>query len=710
MAAFRESSMLEAGQAFARAVDQARASGSPIVLWATAGQARVKAYGGDHEGAAKDFNEVLAEAQRRSYFSLAAWCEWGLGWITSRQGRFAEATGHLLGAERMYARLHEAENEAAIESYLAENLASLGQVGEAWGYRQKVLANLADYPTSLRRHVALLDAAKSALDMGSMQASLNMQEEALRAAEEGKDPVRRAESLWGRARILARLGRLGEARRSLQEAAGKALQVPAGPLREKLFADLHWAEGDILRRSRPDVALQSLNEAIRSYENQKVTLNFAHASFSRARLFLSLDRPLEAEDDIERALQVLEQLSVHLDEDDLRTSYSESIQDIYDALILLRWQGGARPLDALAALERARNLAVVPGSPWERVRGDSRNSAVIEYAVLKDRLLIWMIGGGTIRSLERPVGQAEMEKLVESFRDEIQRSERPDRLENLSSTLYDLLIPFTLKEGTDLYFIPDKSLSRVPFSALFNRRTNRFLVEDHTIALSPSLTSLEPSPRTSGPPSSALLVADPVIDRSLFPSLKSLPAARAELKALQRLFPSSVLIERENATKARILDELGRAEVFVFAGHAINNTSRPSRSHLVVTPSPEDGDLGVLMATDLSGRSLNRLRVVVLSACQSVGPRSARVSGITGLARPFLEAGAESVVGSLWKVEDRRNGEFMDRFYRELVLGRSTPKALQTAQLHAMRRSAEAWQALSIWSVFTCVDAVQARH
>lgn len=704
MAAFRESAMAEAGPAFARAVAQGRESGSPIVLWAMAGAARVKAYDGDHEGAVQDFRSVLLEARQKSYLSLAAWCEWGLGWIASRQGRFAEATGYFLSAEDLYDRLHEAENEAAIASFLAENLASLGQAGEAWGYRRKILANLADYPTSLRRHVALLDAAKSAVDMGSVLAGLAIQQEALRAAEEGGDPVRRAEALWGRARILARLGRWKESREDLQEATRNALHAPAGSPREKLFADLHWAEGDTLWRSQPEVGLQSLDEAIRSYADQKVTLNLAHASFSRARLHLHFGRVPNAEADLEEALLSLEGLSTLLEEDDLRTSYSESIQDIYDALILLRWQGGTRPLDALAALERARNLAAVPGSSWERLRKESQQGfAVLQYAVLKDRLLIWVIGDGRIRSLERPVGQAEVEKLVEAFREEIQGSVRPERLEELSSALYDLLIPFSLKAETALYFIPDKALNLVPFSALFNQRTNRFLIEDHTISLAPSLSGLRRPQGASDPPSSALLVADPVIDRSLFPALGSLRGARAELKAVQPLFPSSVLLEREEATKARILDELERAEVFVFAGHAISHASRPSRSHLVVAPTPEAGGLGLLLAEDLAGRSFDRLRVVVLSACSSAGPRSSRSSGITGLARPFLQAGAKSVVGSLWTIEDGSTRKFFGGFYRDLVRGGPAAEALRQAQLKSIRGQGRAWGDVLTWSSFVVV-------
>jgi CHAT domain-containing protein/tetratricopeptide (TPR) repeat protein len=705
MAAFRRLSTDESGRWFAEAVKETRRSGSSIELWAAAGRARVKAYDGDHTDAMKDFESILAEAQRQSLKSLAGWCEWGLGWIESRLGDFTQATGRFLSAEEVYRETREEENLAAIATYLGENLASLGQREEAWRHRRTALVALRDRPTSLRRHVALMDASWSAMEQGLAFAGLTFQDEALLAAKEEGDQVRLAETNWARSRILVELGQPEEALQALQRASGYTSLAPPGSSRRKLEADLAWAQGDTLRRLDSSAALAHLTASLRAYEELKVPLNFAHASYSRAQLFLDLERYSEAEEDLGRSLGILEELATHLGEDDLEVSYSESIQDIYDDLILNRWTWKADPLAALTALERARSLGSAPGEGWVRIQESlGPDAAVIEYGLLADRLLIWIISAGGIQSVQHRVDRSKLEGLVETFRAEVLRGNRPDQLELLSSTLHDLLIPPLVGRKYKLCFIPDKVLNQIPFAALYNPRTRRFLVQDHAIALAPSLAYLLPDGKPPAAPSSALLVADPTIDHSLFPSLSNLQGARAELKQVRSLFQSATFLQGDEATKAQLLDKLDSVDVFIFSGHAFSHASRPSLSHLAVAPSMETGDPGVLLARDLAGRSFAKLRLVVLSACTSVGPRSARSSGITGMARPFLQAGVRSVIGSLWAIEDRSTQDLMRSFYKDVKAGLGPVEALRNTQLHALRDSESAWRDMSSWGAFVSID------
>jgi CHAT domain-containing protein len=102
----------------------------------------------------------------------------------------------------------------------------------------------------------------------------------------------------------------------------------------------------------------------------------------------------------------------------------------------------------------------------------------------------------------------------------------------------------------------------------------------------------------------------------------------------------------------------------------------PDRSALLFAPS--NGDDGHLAARDIRQLRLNA-DLVTLSACETgVGPVG--VSGIESLDAAFIEAGASSVVSTLWDLQDRSGDTFMKAFYKHLKR-ESKADALRDAKL-----------------------------
>jgi CHAT domain-containing protein len=64
---------------------------------------------------------------------------------------------------------------------------------------------------------------------------------------------------------------------------------------------------------------------------------------------------------------------------------------------------------------------------------------------------------------------------------------------------------------------------------------------------------------------------------------------------------------------------------------------------------------------------LRACRLAVLSACESGVSRVHASSEMTGLPASFLIAGAQSVVASLWRVNDTATAILMSYFYAELA-------------------------------------------
>jgi CHAT domain-containing protein len=119
--------------------------------------------------------------------------------------------------------------------------------------------------------------------------------------------------------------------------------------------------------------------------------------------------------------------------------------------------------------------------------------------------------------------------------------------------------------------------------------------------------------------------------------------------------------------------------VFHFAGHAASGVTQSGLVLASVTgPDGDDDEPTLLSASDLDKALLQRLQLVVLSACTTAETEK----GFTGpdtLVRGFLRAGVPHVVASRWPVDSRTTEQTMTEFYKALFQGQPSAKALQQA-------------------------------
>jgi hypothetical protein len=147
----------------------------------------------------------------------------------------------------------------------------------------------------------------------------------------------------------------------------------------------------------------------------------------------------------------------------------------------------------------------------------------------------------------------------------------------------------------------------------------------------------------------------------------------------------------------------------------VTDEAHPERSAVVLAPAPpgktaeasrststevlpepgRTGEDGLLRAGEIAALDL-RGKLVVLSSCRSASGTVLRGEGVMSLGRAFFQAGARTVVASLWPVRDDEAAALFADFYRHLARGETVAAALQAAQADRIAAGAPA----SAWAAF----------
>lgn len=118
---------------------------------------------------------------------------------------------------------------------------------------------------------------------------------------------------------------------------------------------------------------------------------------------------------------------------------------------------------------------------------------------------------------------------------------------------------------------------------------------------------------------------------------------------------------------------------------------------------PDDVEDGVLTALELSNMNLGNVDMVVMSACES-GLGETSGEGVFGLQRGFKLAGANTLLMTLWKVDDTATQILMTEFYQNYLSGKSKQESLRLAQ-KSLRDNPEYYDP-QYWAAFILLDGL----
>jgi CHAT domain-containing protein len=116
---------------------------------------------------------------------------------------------------------------------------------------------------------------------------------------------------------------------------------------------------------------------------------------------------------------------------------------------------------------------------------------------------------------------------------------------------------------------------------------------------------------------------------------------------------------------------------------------------------PKGIEDGILTAKEIAYIDFRGLDLVVLSACET-GLGKTTGEGVFGLQRGFKKAGAQTLLMSLWKVDDKATEILMSAFYNNLSKGQSKHTAFFNAQKHLKENTA--FSNRKFWAAFILLD------
>jgi CHAT domain-containing protein len=274
-----------------------------------------------------------------------------------------------------------------------------------------------------------------------------------------------------------------------------------------------------------------------------------------------------------------------------------------------------------------------------------------------------------------------------------------------SGTLFRQLIAPVLTHlpaGTArLVVVPDADLYGLPFRALWDDSSGRYLDEELVLSLAPSVRLALDPPGPRPPPAPPRPFAALSLGFGEFApqlGLRSLPRAAAEATAVRAVYPGD-----RPACSANDWDNFRQCapscDVIHLATHAAAGPT-PSTSWLAWPRETVDLNQLWRELPDLPARPL-----VVLSSCESAAV-AAGGEGLGGLARPFLASGARAVVGTLWKIDDEDAADLFLALHR--AYARRPGDAAQA--LRAARELTRDWQQRPwVWGGVEVVSGQPAR-
>lgn len=383
------------------------------------------------------------------------------------------------------------------------------------------------------------------------------------------------------------------------------------------------------------------------------------------------------------------------------------LSELFERLHLYESSAGAVSRKKKDAKHHADRVTI------EQIRSQLEpDQLLLAYFLHREKLVIFAVTTEELVTYNVIDGAAQLERLLPLLHAHLQPGGWPDIqhppqqvIRRLLNKLYNLLIApvaslLPSSSGT-LTIVPYGPMHKLPFHALYDG--SHFLIERFQIHYLPASNMLvhvaqRKKERRQLAVDSTVFTKSPLVFG--YSGNGQMQRTVNEAKMLAEMLDGQCYLEQE-ATIAHLTEEAGGSPLIHVATHGHSRLDAPNFSYVLLA----DGQLNAIDAFSLD---LSHCQLVTLSGCETGLSLSGGGDEQLGLGRAFLASGADSLVMSLWAVEDNATNELMHHFYHHLLQGDTKSQALRAAQCHLLHSDSFSYAHPYFWAAFRLVGDTDA--
>jgi CHAT domain-containing protein/tetratricopeptide (TPR) repeat protein len=223
------------------------------------------------------------------------------------------------------------------------------------------------------------------------------------------------------------------------------------------------------------------------------------------------------------------------------------------------------------------------------------------------------------------------------------------------------------------YLIYHYNISYTPSAALYIKQKENNLINNGKVLLvgNPTMNNL----LTGYADRRGLLEGIEGLNRNM--PLLPLKYSGEEVSRISDIITADKVLTGNNATETNFKEYAPLSKIIHLSTHSFIFNKQPV---IFFSNSYDPDNDGYLETGEIVKMKLNS-DLVVLSSCNSGNGVVDRSEGVLGMTKAFFEAGAKSVVVSLWEVDDKYTSELMSLFYKRLSEGYDKSQALRYAKM-----------------------------